>query len=46
MPAANFGPYHVRKSFTFVVDTHANESGQPDGDPLRKIVITGADGLR
>lgn len=42
MPAANFGPYHVRKWFTFIEDTQANESGQPDGDPVRKIVIAAA----
>lgn len=42
MPEANFGPYHVRKWFIIVEDTHANESGQPDGDPLRKIVIAAA----
>ena len=42
MPAANFGPYHVRKWFTFVEDTQANESGKQDGDPLRKIVIGAA----
>lgn len=42
MPAANFGPYHVRKWFTFTEDTHANESGQPDGDAVRKIVIAAA----
>ncbi|HLK02293.1 MAG TPA: amino acid synthesis family protein [Streptosporangiaceae bacterium] len=42
MPEANFGPYHVRKWFTHVEDTHATESGQPDGDPVRKIVIAAA----
>jgi Amino acid synthesis len=42
VPEANFGPYHVRKWFTFVEDTQANESGQPDGDPVRKIVIAAA----
>lgn len=42
MPAANFGPYRVRKWFTFVEDTQTNESGQPDGDPVRKIVIAAA----
>ena len=42
MPAANFGPYHVRKWFTFIEDTHATESGQPDGDPVRKVVIAAA----
>jgi hypothetical protein len=42
MPEANFGPYRVRKWFTFVEDTQTNESGQPDGDPTRKIVIAAA----
>src|SRR6266496_4393480 len=40
MPAANFGPYHVRKWFTHVEDVLANETGQPaDGEPVRRIVI-------
>lgn len=43
MPAANFGPYRVRKWFTFVEDAQTNESGQPDGDPVRKIVAAAAD---
>ena len=44
MPAANFGPYHVRKWFTLVEDTQANESGQPAfltqvfADPVRESV--------
>jgi hypothetical protein len=42
VPEANFGPYHVRKWFTFVEDTRANESGQPDGEPVRKVVIAAA----
>ncbi|MGH3171757.1 MAG: amino acid synthesis family protein [Trebonia sp.] len=39
MLEANFGPYHVRKWFSNVEDTLASESGQSDGDPVRKIVI-------
>ena len=36
----NFHGYHVRKWFTFIEDTLANESGQrADGEPLKKIVI-------
>ena len=42
MPAANFGPYHVRKWFSNVEETLANETGQCDGDPVRKIVIAAA----
>jgi hypothetical protein len=43
MPAANFGPYHVRKWFTHVEDVLANETGQPaDGQPVRRIVIAAA----
>jgi hypothetical protein len=43
MPAANFGPYHVRKWFTHVEDVLANETGQTaDGDPVRRIVIAAA----
>jgi hypothetical protein len=43
MPAANFGPYHVRKWFTHVEDVLATETGRPaDGDPVRRIVIAAA----
>jgi hypothetical protein len=43
MPAANFGPYHVRKWFTHVEDVLANESGRlADGPPVRRIVIAAA----
>jgi len=43
MPAANFGPYHVRKWFTHTEDVLANETGQPaDGPPVRRIVIAAA----
>lgn len=42
MSDANFGPYHIRKWFTHVEDTQANESGQSDGDPVRKIVVAAA----
>ena len=43
MPAANFGPYHVRKWFTHVEEVLANETGQlPDGAPIRRIVIAAA----
>jgi hypothetical protein len=50
VPAANFGPYHVRKWFTFVEDTQANESGQAAEARHETAAaaqdITGADGLR
>jgi|APGre2960657373_1045057.scaffolds.fasta_scaffold100465_2 hypothetical protein len=37
---ANFESYHIRKWYTQIDDTLANESGQlADGQPLRKIVI-------
>jgi Amino acid synthesis len=43
MPAANFGPYHVRKWCTQVEDVLANETGRPaDGQPVRRIVIAAA----
>jgi hypothetical protein len=43
MPAANFGPYHVRKWFTQSEDVLANETGQPaDGQPVRRIVVAAA----
>lgn len=37
---ANFESYHIRKWFTQLDDTLANESGElADGEPLRKIAI-------
>jgi len=43
MPAANFGPYHVRKWFTHVEDVLANETGQAaDGPAVRRIVVAAA----
>ncbi|MSQ69997.1 MAG: amino acid synthesis family protein [Betaproteobacteria bacterium] len=43
MRKANFKGYHIRKWFTQIEDTLANESGQAaDGAPLRKIVIAAA----
>lgn len=43
MSKANFHGYHIRKWFSIIEDTHANETGQPaDGEPLRKIVIAAA----
>jgi hypothetical protein len=43
MPAANFGPYHVRKWFTHVEDVLANETGQAaDGSAVRRIVVAAA----
>lgn len=42
MPDANFGPYHVRKWFSHVEDVLASESGQADGEPVRRIVIAAA----
>jgi len=39
----NFNGYHIRKWYTQIDDTLANESGQlADGEPLRKIVIAAA----
>lgn len=39
----NFGVFHIRKWYTQIDDTLANESGQlADGAPLRKIVIAAA----
>jgi len=41
--APNFASYHIRKWYTQVEDTLANETGAPaDGAPLRKIVIAAA----
>lgn len=43
MPAANFGPYHLRKWFTHVEDVLANETGQlADRHAVRRIVIAAA----
>lgn len=43
MPAANFGPYHVRKWYVHIEETLANETGQlPDGSSLRKFVVSAA----
>ncbi|MFF2654945.1 amino acid synthesis family protein [Streptomyces sp. NPDC058045] len=40
MPDPNFAGYHIRKWFTQIEDTLANETGVlADGDPVRKIVI-------
>ncbi|WP_143673417.1 amino acid synthesis family protein, partial [Streptomyces griseiscabiei] len=42
-PQPNFAGYHVRKWFTQIEDTHANETGAlADGDPVRKIVVAAA----
>lgn len=39
----NFFGYHIRKWYTQIDDTLANETGQlADGEPLRKIVIAAA----
>lgn len=43
MKPANLHGYHIRKWFTQIEDTLANETGQlADGAPLRKIVIAAA----
>lgn len=40
---SNFETYHIRKWYTQIDDTLANETGQlADGEPLRKIVIAAA----
>ncbi|MBT2792094.1 amino acid synthesis family protein [Paraburkholderia strydomiana] len=40
---ANFESYHIRKWYTQIEDSLANETGEPaDGEPLRKIVIAAA----
>lgn len=40
MKDCNFFGYHIRKWYSQVEETLANESGMPaDGDPVRKIVI-------
>ncbi|MCO5413530.1 amino acid synthesis family protein [Ralstonia mojiangensis] len=41
--AANFETYHIRKWYTQIEDSLANETGElADGAPLRKIVIAAA----
>lgn len=43
MKDANFGPYHIRKWFSFSEETLANESGHlADGEPVRKYVVAAA----
>ncbi len=43
MKNANFASYHVRKWYTMIEETLANETGQlADGDPLCKYVIAAA----
>ena len=43
MPQPNFAGYHIRKWFTQVEETLANETGaHADGEPVRKIVIAAA----
>jgi hypothetical protein len=40
MKQPNFHGYHIRKWYTFVEETHANETGQlADGAPVKKIAI-------
>jgi len=40
MKPANLHGYHVRKWFSLVEETLANETGRPaDGEPLRKLVV-------
>src|SRR5205807_1018380 len=40
MKKANLHGYHVRKWFTFIEDSLANETGEmADGSPLRKLVL-------
>ena len=40
MKEANFGPYHIRKWFSFYEETLANETGiLADGEPLKKYVL-------
>lgn len=42
-PKPNFASYHVRKWFTQVEDTLANETGvHADGEPVRKVVVAAA----
>jgi hypothetical protein len=43
MKQANFSSYHIRKWYSFIEETHANESGQlADGEPLFKFVVAAA----
>lgn len=43
MKTANFDSFHIRKWYTQIEDSLANESGKvADGKPLRKIVIAAA----
>ncbi|QKV93084.1 amino acid synthesis family protein [Streptomyces sp. NA02950] len=43
MPDPNFAGYHIRKWYTQIEDTLANETGTlADGEPVRKIVIAAA----
>ncbi|SEQ79088.1 Amino acid synthesis [Amphritea atlantica] len=43
MKDANFGPYHIRKWFSFYEETLANETGiLADGEPVKKYVIAAA----
>ena len=43
MRTPNFASYHVRKWYTQIEDTLANETGAlADGEPIRKIVIAAA----
>lgn len=43
VPQPNFAGYHIRKWFTQVEETLANETGaHADGEPVRKIVIAAA----
>lgn len=43
MKQANFGPYHIRKWFSFYEETQANETGAlADGEPVKKYVIAAA----
>lgn len=43
MKEANFKNYHIRKWFSFIEETHANETGKlADGDPVIKYAIAAA----
>lgn len=43
MKEKNFGEFHIRKWYTQIEDTLANETGKlADGEPVRKIVIAAA----
>ena len=43
MKEANFESYHIRKWYTQIEDSLANETGElADGEPLKKIVIAAA----